>query len=334
MLIAIAALAATLMWRWARDISGSASAATFAWAAVALTAPFVFNSFTVYPEIPGALAVLIALAWRPDSTSVGVQLVRGICIGALPWLSTKYAVMAVAATGGPGAAHALECPIARRTGGAHGRSWHDMARVLLLDLGHLLAVSALRCRADDNAGLSGAWGTRPLFRSGVRRGRLRAGARACLRRTPSHASVWRQQRAARARNHRRPRRARRRGRRLSHLVGRERVAGAAGRVRRYCSSASRSRRSSRGPRERPRARPARSCWDSAWRWRSCWQSRRMERFCTTNATAPPRSSNGCRRRGRSHQCSPASSPARSSLRSLAPSAGSRSACSSSGPCAC
>src|SRR5262245_13245931 len=98
MLVAIAALAATLMWRWARDVSGSASAATFSWASVALTAPFLFNSFTVYPEIPGALALLTALAWRPNATSVGVQLVRGMCIGALPWLSTKYAVMAAAAT--------------------------------------------------------------------------------------------------------------------------------------------------------------------------------------------------------------------------------------------
>jgi len=98
MLVLMAGLAATLMWRWARDVSGSAAAATFAWAATALTGPFLFNSFTVYPEVPGALAVLTVLAWRPESTSTTTQIVRGIALGALPWLSTKYAVMAAAAT--------------------------------------------------------------------------------------------------------------------------------------------------------------------------------------------------------------------------------------------
>lgn len=97
MLVLMAGLAATLMWRWARDVSGSASAATFAWAATALTGPFLFNSFTVYPEVPGALAVLTVMAWRPKSTTTAAQIVRGIAIGALPWLSTKYAVMAAAA---------------------------------------------------------------------------------------------------------------------------------------------------------------------------------------------------------------------------------------------
>jgi len=57
MLIVMAALAATLLWRWARDTTGSVGAATFAWAATALTAPFLFNSFAVYPEVPAALAV-------------------------------------------------------------------------------------------------------------------------------------------------------------------------------------------------------------------------------------------------------------------------------------
>ena len=98
MLVLMAALAATLMWQWARAITGSTSAATFGWASAALTAPFLFNSFTVYPEIPAALAVMVALAWRPGSTMPGVMLARGVAIGALPWLSTKYAPMAGAVT--------------------------------------------------------------------------------------------------------------------------------------------------------------------------------------------------------------------------------------------
>src|SRR5207245_7082674 len=45
MLVLMAALAAALMWQWARDVTGSVPAATFAWAAAALTGPFVFHSF-------------------------------------------------------------------------------------------------------------------------------------------------------------------------------------------------------------------------------------------------------------------------------------------------
>ena len=44
-LVLMAALAATLLWTRAREVSGSPEAATFAWAAVALTTPFLFNSF-------------------------------------------------------------------------------------------------------------------------------------------------------------------------------------------------------------------------------------------------------------------------------------------------
>jgi hypothetical protein len=98
MLVVMAALAATLLWLWARETSGSTGAATFAWAAAALTAPFLFNSFTVYPEIPGALALLIALAWRPNSAATAAQVARGVALGTLPWFSTKYAAMAAAAT--------------------------------------------------------------------------------------------------------------------------------------------------------------------------------------------------------------------------------------------
>jgi hypothetical protein len=98
MLVLIAALGAALLWQWARETTGSVGAATFAWAAVALTAPFLFNSVTVYPEIPGALAVMVAIAWRTDTSAVRTMLVRGAAIGALPWLSTKYAPMAGAIT--------------------------------------------------------------------------------------------------------------------------------------------------------------------------------------------------------------------------------------------
>ena len=100
LLVVMAALTATLMWRWACVNAGSEVAATFAWAAVCLGAPFLFNSFAVYPEIPAALCVMLAIGWKSDAVGrdpgTGEYLVRALAISALPWLSTKYAPMAVA----------------------------------------------------------------------------------------------------------------------------------------------------------------------------------------------------------------------------------------------
>lgn len=98
-LIAMAAAAAAIVWRWTTRALDDAAAATFGWAAVATSTAFLFNSFTVYPEIAAALAVAIAFTsatdlacrpapWRP--------LAVGLACGALPWLSTKYAPMSAA----------------------------------------------------------------------------------------------------------------------------------------------------------------------------------------------------------------------------------------------
>jgi hypothetical protein len=47
LLLAAAAGAAALIWLWSKRVSGSRSAATFAWAAVCLTSPFVLNCLDV-----------------------------------------------------------------------------------------------------------------------------------------------------------------------------------------------------------------------------------------------------------------------------------------------
>jgi hypothetical protein len=88
-LIAMASCAAALAWRWVAVASGSALAATFAWAVVVLSAPYLFNTFTVYPEIAAGLAVVVGITTRRP-------LVLGIACGSLPWLSTKYAPMSAA----------------------------------------------------------------------------------------------------------------------------------------------------------------------------------------------------------------------------------------------
>lgn len=88
-LIAMAAGAAALAWRWVAVATGSGLAATFAWAVVALSAPYLYNTFTVYPEIAAGLAAVIAITTRHP-------LVLGLVCGVLPWLSTKYAPMSAA----------------------------------------------------------------------------------------------------------------------------------------------------------------------------------------------------------------------------------------------
>lgn len=99
-LVVVGAATAALAWRLARQVSGSTEAATLAWIGIALSVPFVFNAFSVYPEIVGALLVLIAFGtglpgegrthgrWR--------WWAAGLCLAALPWLATKYASMTLA----------------------------------------------------------------------------------------------------------------------------------------------------------------------------------------------------------------------------------------------
>ena len=100
-LIALGALAAAIAWRWTVATLNAPGAATFAWAAIALSAPFMFNTFTVYPEIAAALAVMIAFvidAERPTSSAPASRrwIAAGLAIASLPWLSTKYAPMSAA----------------------------------------------------------------------------------------------------------------------------------------------------------------------------------------------------------------------------------------------
>jgi len=60
LMVLLAAAAAALAWAWVRRVTGSVSAATFSWSAVALSVPYLASSGTIYPEIPAALAVMVA----------------------------------------------------------------------------------------------------------------------------------------------------------------------------------------------------------------------------------------------------------------------------------
>jgi hypothetical protein len=99
-LLLMAATGAAIAWRWTIATLNAPGAATFAWAAVALTAPFLLNTFTVYPEIAAGLAVIFAFVWTlPDERQrpgFGRWVAAALAIATLPWLSTKYAPMSAA----------------------------------------------------------------------------------------------------------------------------------------------------------------------------------------------------------------------------------------------
>ena len=101
MVMLMAGLAAALTWLTAWRISGSVSGAWVGVAAVFATAPFFFNTFTIYPDGVGALAVMAAVwlvarldeSWEPSRKYLAVV---GTGLSVLPWLHTRFALLAAA----------------------------------------------------------------------------------------------------------------------------------------------------------------------------------------------------------------------------------------------
>jgi hypothetical protein len=118
----IAALTALAVFDLAYAVAGALPALT-AFAAVALTVPFLPHGWLIYPEIPGALVVAWASLWiwQGSGTAGNVRLaVRGALLAALPWLHTKF-ILFVAVFGGamlfqlrrrPAAAAVFAAPVA------------------------------------------------------------------------------------------------------------------------------------------------------------------------------------------------------------------------------
>ena len=90
----VAAAGSTLLWRQAHALTQSSSAAWFAWAVGALSAPFFFESFAVYPDgIGGTLVLFAALPLFERETSTRRWAAVGAILGLLPWLHTRFAVI-------------------------------------------------------------------------------------------------------------------------------------------------------------------------------------------------------------------------------------------------
>ena len=91
----VAAAGSALLWRASFQLTGSSSAAWFAWAAGALSVPFFFESFAVFPDGLGATVVLFAalplFGERPGKKQ---WVATGVALALLPWLHTRFAVVA------------------------------------------------------------------------------------------------------------------------------------------------------------------------------------------------------------------------------------------------
>ncbi len=94
----LGALAALAIYDIALLVGGRA-VALLTWASICLTIPFVPHSWMLYPEIAGAAIVGWAIVWLMENgprRTAWVWLWRGTCLGFLPWLHTKFALLLAA----------------------------------------------------------------------------------------------------------------------------------------------------------------------------------------------------------------------------------------------
>ena len=92
-------LAALLLWLAVERFGVGRRPATVVVLAFALCAPLTSYGTQVYPELPAALAVAVAIAALTGPLGRRGQWVLLAAVVALPWLSVKYAPVAVALVG-------------------------------------------------------------------------------------------------------------------------------------------------------------------------------------------------------------------------------------------
>lgn len=91
----LAALAALSIFTLAERLAGRA-AAVLTWLAVCFSVPFVPYAWMIFPEMPGALIVSWCALWLWDEQerSPRVWVWRSLALGLLPWLHTKFVLLA------------------------------------------------------------------------------------------------------------------------------------------------------------------------------------------------------------------------------------------------
>ena len=96
-LAVLAALGSVLLWETSRRVTGRTGAAWIGWAAATLSAPFFFHAFAVYPDGPGAVIVMLVVSLLAGPERLrrrALCVLLGAAVAFLPWLHTRYAVIA------------------------------------------------------------------------------------------------------------------------------------------------------------------------------------------------------------------------------------------------
>ena len=93
----VSAWATALTWTATWRVTSDAAASWFGWATAALSAPFFFQSFVVYPDAPGAALVMVGVLTLVDDRPLSPRRIAatGAALALLPWLHTRYAAAAV-----------------------------------------------------------------------------------------------------------------------------------------------------------------------------------------------------------------------------------------------
>ena len=101
-LIVVASCGSALAWHLAWLATLRASSAWFGWAATTMSATAIFHSFTVYPDGLGGVVVLTGI-WalfrahqerRTGSTRLLPWCLHGAALATLPWMHSRFAVLA------------------------------------------------------------------------------------------------------------------------------------------------------------------------------------------------------------------------------------------------
>ena len=101
-LIAVSALGGALVWHVAWLATRNVAGTWFGWASVVLAPTTIFHSFTVFPDGVGGLVTLTGV-WAllraaeertTGSTAVHPWLLHGAALALLPWLHTRFAILA------------------------------------------------------------------------------------------------------------------------------------------------------------------------------------------------------------------------------------------------
>ena len=101
-LLLVSSIAAGLAFELARRVTGSTTAAWFGWAALVLAPTQLLNAFTVYPDGPAGLIVLTGV-WAlirareeqiSEEDAAWPWLLHGVALAFLPWLHTRFALLA------------------------------------------------------------------------------------------------------------------------------------------------------------------------------------------------------------------------------------------------